>query len=252
MRGRLINGPPERALEFLVQKAKRSEPFRWITPNMDHVRLLSQGVLCRQYEAAEGISIDGAPVACLLRLMGMKVRRAPGSDVAVLLIRKSPPGIRLAILAGWPGEESLYQEALGSAWRGRSFVICPPRLTEEADLAAWLLEAALPVLLRERCNLVLCGIGAPRSELAGDIIVASGYRGVWMNVGSGVRFALGFDERAPKVLQRIGLEWLHRTIREPARMSCRYAQDFLCFFHRSAYSWLWRISRLSVTSRQLE
>ena len=41
-------------------------------------------------------------------------------------------------------------------------------------------------------------------------------------VGAAVDFVAGFQARAPKWMQRAGLEWFYRLIREPFRMAPRY------------------------------
>ena len=50
---------------------------------------------------------------------------------------------------------------------------------------------------------------------------------VCVNVGAALDFAAGRVRRAPRWMQRLGLEWAYRTYREPARLAPRYARNAL-------------------------
>jgi exopolysaccharide biosynthesis WecB/TagA/CpsF family protein len=47
-------------------------------------------------------------------------------------------------------------------------------------------------------------------------------RGLTINVGASIDFITGKQKRAPTWMQRIGLEWLYRLMRDPRRMAWRY------------------------------
>ena len=48
-------------------------------------------------------------------------------------------------------------------------------------------------------------------------------------VGAAFDFFAGTRARAPMWMQKIGLEWLHRTLKEPIRMGLRYLRGFPYF-----------------------
>ena len=50
-----------------------------------------------------------------------------------------------------------------------------------------------------------------------------------MCVGATIDFLAGEKPRAPRWLQRIGCEWLHRVASEPKRLAKRYARDAWIF-----------------------
>jgi N-acetylglucosaminyldiphosphoundecaprenol N-acetyl-beta-D-mannosaminyltransferase len=45
---------------------------------------------------------------------------------------------------------------------------------------------------------------------------------VQLCIGSGIEFLSGLNKRAPRILIKFGLEWLHRLIMEPKRLWKRY------------------------------
>ena len=50
-----------------------------------------------------------------------------------------------------------------------------------------------------------------------------------MGIGVSFSFVAGHVKRAPRWLQRMGLEWLHRLVQEPGRLCKRYLWTDLSF-----------------------
>ena len=93
----------------------------------------------------------------------------------------------------------------------------PPfrELTEEED------AAAVKMINDSGADLVWIGLGAPKQEKwmaahKGKI------NGVMLGVGAGFDFHAGTIDRAPKLIQGIGLEWLYRLFQNPRRLFKRY------------------------------
>ena len=74
---------------------------------------------------------------------------------------------------------------------------------------------------------VIIGVSFPKQELLGlalhaqlqaERIVSQ----LFLLLGASAEFYVGIKKRAPRFLQKIGLEWLHRVWLEPRRMWKRY------------------------------
>ncbi len=52
-------------------------------------------------------------------------------------------------------------------------------------------------------------------------------------VGAAFDFHSGAKKRAPRILQKTGLEWIHRLGQEPGRLLGRYAKGNFQFLRRS-------------------
>jgi N-acetylglucosaminyldiphosphoundecaprenol N-acetyl-beta-D-mannosaminyltransferase len=87
-------------------------------------------------------------------------------------------------------------------------------------------------------DVVWCGIGSPRQEkwvwrmrerLDAPVLAA---------VGAAFDFISGRVSQAPAWMQRRGLEWLYRMIREPRRLGPRYLRDNPAFAAAFARQWL--------------
>ena len=84
------------------------------------------------------------------------------------------------------------------------------------------IDRCVDFVLAHSARYVFLACGAPQSEVLGHRIVARGGAvGTGLCIGASLLFATGLERRAPALMQRAGLEWLHRLIQEPGRMSVR-------------------------------
>jgi N-acetylglucosaminyldiphosphoundecaprenol N-acetyl-beta-D-mannosaminyltransferase len=71
-------------------------------------------------------------------------------------------------------------------------------------------------------DMVFVGLGFPKQE---DVIarLRAGMPQAWfIGCGAAVNFVAGDVDRAPRWMQRTGLEWAHRLGTEPKRLASRY------------------------------
>jgi exopolysaccharide biosynthesis WecB/TagA/CpsF family protein len=86
-------------------------------------------------------------------------------------------------------------------------------------------------------------VGAPQQEMAARAAMQRGDAvGVGLCCGAALEFLAGRKARAPRWMQKAGLEWLHRLSSEPARLWRRY------LFEGPAIFWIWR--RWAAAARQ--
>ncbi len=86
------------------------------------------------------------------------------------------------------------------------------------------------------------GLGSPKQERWIAAYQAQLKVGVMLGIGAAIAFAAGVEKRAPLLMQKTGLEWLHRLAHNPRRLGGRYLQDF--GFFKIVYR-AWREQRLS-------
>ncbi|MBR5375694.1 MAG: WecB/TagA/CpsF family glycosyltransferase [Lachnospiraceae bacterium] len=70
-------------------------------------------------------------------------------------------------------------------------------------------------------DLVWIGLGAPKQELFMQK-VHDRVNALMLGVGAGFAFHAKTAKRAPKVMQKLGLEWFYRLIQDPGRLFKRY------------------------------
>jgi N-acetylglucosaminyldiphosphoundecaprenol N-acetyl-beta-D-mannosaminyltransferase len=78
-------------------------------------------------------------------------------------------------------------------------------------------------------DLVYVAFGAPKQERVIAALRPALSKAWWIGVGISLGFVAGKPRRAPIWMQRAGLEWLHRVLQEPRRLTRRYFLEDLPF-----------------------
>lgn len=157
---------------------------------------------------------DGVGLMWAARLLGHSLRqRVTGSDGIYYLARHSAQrGYSVFFLGAGPGVAEAAAQRLASTYPGLAVAGThagsPADREREAVVAR--VRAANPALL-----LVAYGVPAEEKWIArnrDDLGVP-----VMIGVGGSFDFVAGVTRRAPPWVRRLGLEWLHRLLREPWR-----------------------------------
>jgi N-acetylglucosaminyldiphosphoundecaprenol N-acetyl-beta-D-mannosaminyltransferase len=82
-----------------------------------------------------------------------------------------------------------------------------------------------------RADLLFVAMTSPRKELFLDRFGATLNVRVCHGVGGSFDVLAGKVRRAPRIWQRLGLEWLYRVVQEPRRMWKRYLVTNIAFLH---------------------
>jgi N-acetylglucosaminyldiphosphoundecaprenol N-acetyl-beta-D-mannosaminyltransferase len=199
-------------------------PFGYVvTPNADHlVRLSRDPALATMYRDAWMRLLDSRVVAALGTVLGVPVPRvATGSDLTSLLLsRHIHPSEKITII----GLRSAWLPALvGRCGLAEPFHYDPP-MGFDRDPAAF--EATVAFVLSHPARLVFLAVGSPRQERLAAAIAATGRAtGTGLCIGASLGFLAGAAPRAPRWLQRLGLEWAYRLGGDPRRLARRYLLD---------------------------
>ena len=160
---------------------------------------------------AELVLADGVGDLCAARILGTPLPgRVAGADlVPRLLARLAERGGSVFLYGARPGVAERAGESLQSACPGLRIAG-----TENGYISDE--TALLEALEREKPDLLLLGLGAPRQELW---MAENRQRtpAVMIGVGGLLDVFAGDIPRAPEAWQRLGLEWLYRLLREPRR-----------------------------------
>jgi N-acetylglucosaminyldiphosphoundecaprenol N-acetyl-beta-D-mannosaminyltransferase len=195
------------------------------TPNVDHVVQAESDAALREAYAGASLSlVDGQPLVWASRLLGSPLpEKISGSDLVLpLLERAGQRGWSVFLVGGAPGSAQAAAKRFAALARVRIAGVEDGRI----DLAPGPADDALLArIARSRPQLVLVALGAPKQELW---IAARRSRlapAVLLGVGAALDFAAGVVARAPRWMQRAGLEWLYRLAQEPRRLARRYLWD---------------------------
>jgi len=203
-----------------------------VTPNVDHAVMFQERADLRDaYHDAALVLADGAPVVWAAKLLGrMLPGRVPGSDLtpAVFAAARKTRPLTTFLLGAGPGVARRAGERIEAIWPAVKVVgtYSPPLGFEKNDVEN---AAIVERINAASADLLVIGLGAPKQELWIHRFAPQLNTSVALCVGATIDFLAGEKQRAPKVLQRVGLEWLHRVASEPRRLLKRYARDAWIF-----------------------
>ncbi|MEA2645116.1 MAG: N-acetylglucosaminyldiphosphoundecaprenol N-acetyl-beta-D-mannosaminyltransferase [Chloroflexota bacterium] len=157
---------------------------------------------------------DGAGLMLGARILGHPLpQRVPGVEMVIDLARAAATrGDRLFLLGGAPGVAEAAAEALRRAAPGVEVAgTLAGDAGEEGD------AAALSAISASGADIVLVAFGAPAQELWSSRNLAVSGAAVAIGVGGTFDYLSGTVRRAPRVMRRLGLEWLFRLAQQPSR-----------------------------------
>jgi len=223
--------PPELAALALTERRRTEDGVALVvTPNIDHIAWLRRSPgMAAAYAHAAAIVCDGWPVQLYARACGLAVRRVTGCEIAAELMRGD-------MRAGWQRlffvvdkaetETALHEWASRKGIGDRVETFVPPFGFEDDNAVCRSLADKVRAF---GTTTLLMGVGAPRSEIFVDRF-RDRLPPCWaFCVGQAVKIELGMVRRAPRSLQRIGLEWFWRLGQEPQRLAGRYLWSSLAF-----------------------
>ena len=200
-----------------------------VTPNTDHVVLLQQHAGLRQaYAGADLVLADGWPLVFASRWLGKPLpARVAGSDLVPALLA-ARPGMRVFLLGAAPGVAATAAHRIRATWPGVDVTgtWSPPPGFEQDKLES---QRILRRIAEALPDLLVVGLGAPKQELWVHQCSSQLRAKVAVCAGATIDFLAGHRRRAPQWMRRIGLEWLHRMMCEPRRLSGRYLRDAIQF-----------------------
>ena len=187
-RGIVITINPE-----MIQAAKNDEEFNNIINN-------SQLVIP-----------DGIGVQIVLKILGHNVRRIAGIEFARRLIDKfSEHSEPIAFVGAKPEIIEKAVENIKKETPSVNIVYVQDGYFADED-------KVLEELKISGAKLVLAALGSPKQEIFIKKAQISMSDAVLIGIGGSFDVWSGEVKRAPEIYQKLGLEWLYRTIKEPKR-----------------------------------
>lgn len=157
---------------------------------------------------------DGVGVVWAARLFGVRLReRVTGSDGIYRICRRAAKhGWRVYFLGAAPGVAERTAATLTRLYPGLNVAGTYAGSPHAAD---W--QAIHARLVAAQPDILFVAFGHPRQDFWIDTHRADLPAAVAIGVGGAFDFVTGVAVRAPAWMQRLGLEWLHRLIRQPWR-----------------------------------
>jgi N-acetylglucosaminyldiphosphoundecaprenol N-acetyl-beta-D-mannosaminyltransferase len=211
------------AADALVRAGR---PSFFITANVHYAMLTHQRPELRAVNARAAFLVaDGAPLVWASRRAGRRLpERVAGADLIFdLAALAAARGYGVFLLGGAPGVAEAAARRLGAAAPGlRDVGVESPPYREPTPEE----HAALVARIRAaRPEILMVAATMPRGEIWTAAHLEELGVPLCVNLGAALDFAAGRVRRAPRPLQRLGLEWAFRAALEPRRLLPRYARN---------------------------
>ena len=167
-------------------------------------------------------AIDGMPIVKIGKKKGIKCERCSAPDIMGIIFQESILKNKTHFFYGGKNNDVLQKlkSNLERDYPGIQIagMFSPPfrPLTEKED------EDICREINELRPDFVWVGIGAPKQEIWISEHVNKIHGTVMLGVGAGFDFIAGTLDKAPAWMERIGIEWLFRLLKEPKRLWKRY------------------------------
>ena len=190
------------------------------------MRSVQMPALMQMHETADLVLADGAPLTWVSRLRGVKVGRVPGTDLIDAVCSASAgTGLKHYFFGGAPDVAALMAEALKAKYPGLKVAgyYSPPmrNLAPGATLSEEE-RAEIANIAATGADFIWVGLSTPKQETWITQAAQLLPHGVCFGVGAAFDFHTGRVKRAPRWMQRNGLEWFHRLLSDPRRLWRRY------------------------------
>lgn len=214
------------AIDDLIIKRK---PSYVVTPNVDHiVKLEKDSEFQAVYRDADLILTDGMPLIWISKLKNTPIKeKVSGSDlfpeVCKLAAKK---GYSIFLLGAAEGVANKAAKNLAGKFEGLKIAgTYSPSYGFEKNEDE--IRNIIEMINDVKPDILAVGLGAPKQEK-----FIHKYRDelnvpVSLAIGASIDFEAGNIDRAPKWMQKCGLEWFYRLYKEPRRMFKRYLIDDL-------------------------
>jgi N-acetylglucosaminyldiphosphoundecaprenol N-acetyl-beta-D-mannosaminyltransferase len=200
-----------------------------VTPNLDHaVQLQTNEALREAYRDASLVVADGWPLVTASRIFRDPLpERVAGSDLVPALfhaLNETKTGGTVYLLGAAPGVAEHAARKIEQRWpRVKVVATHSPPFGFDKDPTQS--QEAIQRINRCSPDVLVVGLGAPKQELWLQKYQSQLTVGVAIAAGGTIDFLAGRQRRAPRWVQKLRMEWSHRLLTNPGRLTGRYARN---------------------------
>lgn len=203
-------------LSWLLARLQQQQGCHVVTLNAEmSMQAETNDRLASIIRQADLVIPDGAGIVLYLRLLGRRVQRCPGIELAEALLQElgtANPSGSVFFFGGKPGVTQIAADMWQQRLPGLAIVG-----TQHGYLAAEEEDAFREKLRQLQPRVILVGLGVPRQEYWIEEHRYLCPHAIWIGVGGSFDIWAGVKTRAPSWLRDNHLEWVYRLYQEPWR-----------------------------------
>lgn len=205
------------AVAFSVKKMNNNESLHIVTINPEIIAAADKNKeLSKIINSSELVLPESSGIKKALKFKGIKQEQIPGIDFAKKLINKCAElNYPIALIGAKEHVIVKAAENLKKEFQNLNIAYIHNGYFEKD-------EEIIQNLLKCEPKLILCALGAPKQEIFIKKCRQSLKNGVYIGVGGSFDVWAGEVRRAPEIFQKLGLEWLYRTLKQPSRIKRIY------------------------------
>lgn len=216
----------EQAVASIRTAIARRTPCFFSTPNLNFLIAGQTNAAFRASVVHSDLSLaDGMPIVWLAKLMGIPIaQRVAGSDVFEALRHSAGPAINVYFFGGPPGVAERAARQINAESKSMACVgFESPGYGSVEDMSS---AETIVKINRSGADFLVVSLGAAKGQAWIERNLEALKVPVVSHLGAVVNFVAGGVKRAPRWMQKTGLEWVWR-IREEPTLWKRYLSDGL-------------------------
>lgn len=222
----------DEALHSIKKCIIENEKSYVVTPNVDHiVKLQTNKKFLKAYENANLVAVDGTPIMIAAKWYGTPLKeKITGPRLTEHVVKMASENhFSVFVLGAGIGVADQAAKNLLQKYPGFIYVgsYSPPygfeKNTEEVN-------HIIEIINNSKAQIVIAGMGSPKTEIFLSEIYQRIDANISLSIGAAIDFFAGKVKRCPEWINKIGMEWFYRFLKNPGRMGKRYFIDDLTFF----------------------
>lgn len=198
----------------IITANKKSSVF---TPNVDHViNNFEDKKVFEMYSSSEYIIADGWPLVAVSKMKKKPIFRITGVDLMdELLGLANSKGYSVFFLGATDDTLMKLKENIYARYKGiKNIGIHNGYFKNDVDV--------INKINSENFNIVFVGMGNPKQEIWIRKNIHKLNCNIMLGIGGALKIFSEEVDRAPQWVQKVGMEWFYRFLKEPKRLFSRY------------------------------
>lgn len=218
-------------VEYVDEFIRNKKPLHLVGVNADKINELQKNSRLKKIiNESDIINADGVSVVWAAKVLGMPLKeRVAGIDLMYELLKLCQEKKYSVYLLG--AKQHIIEKSYVNIKKSFPELNIVGYRNGYFKKEEW--ESVTRQIQETGADIVFIGISSPLKEYLVDYMLhEGGLNSVLMGVGGSFDVVSGVIARAPKWMQKAGLEWFFRFLQEPARLGKRYFLGNLEFIRR--------------------